>query len=184
MMGQLYIKHLPAEVRAGRVPEAAVDEAVRRVLRTKIRLGLFDRPDIDPTRVDAIFPTAESRQVAREVARETLVLLQNRGDVLPIEPGTRSIAVIGPLADAPRDQFGPHGARGHAEDSVSVLTGHPRTRQWSPESRSDMPPVAISCAANTDQLPPPSTRARNPISWSRFSASRRSFPARPPRGPV
>ena len=48
MMGQLYIKHIPAEVRAGRVPEAAVDEAVRRVFRTKIKIGLFDKPDIDP----------------------------------------------------------------------------------------------------------------------------------------
>jgi beta-glucosidase len=123
MMGQLYIRYIPAEVREGRVPEAVVDEAVRRVLRTKMRMGLFDKPDIDPTRVDAIFPSAESRQVARVVARETLVLLQNRGDVLPIAPHTRSIAVIGPLADAPRDQFGPHGARGHAEDSVSVLKG-------------------------------------------------------------
>ena len=56
-MGQLYIRHLPDEVRAGRVPESAVDEAVRRVLRVKIRLGLFERPDIDPARVDAAFPT-------------------------------------------------------------------------------------------------------------------------------
>ncbi len=123
MMGQLYIRHIPSEVRAGRVPEAVVDEAVRRVLRTKVRMGLFDKPDIDASRVDAIFPTPESRRAAREVARETLVLLQNRGNVLPIAPHTRSIAVIGPLADAPRDQIGPHGARGHAEDSVSVLKG-------------------------------------------------------------
>ena len=48
MMGQLYITHLPEEVRAGRVPESVVDEAVRRVLRTKMRMGLFDRPDVDP----------------------------------------------------------------------------------------------------------------------------------------
>lgn len=123
MMGQLYIRHIPSEVRAGRVPEAVVDEAVRRVLRTKVRMGLFDKPDIDASRVDAIFPTPESRRAAREVARETLVLLQNRGNVLPIAPHTRSVAVIGPLADAPRDQIGPHGARGHAEDSVSVLKG-------------------------------------------------------------
>ncbi|WP_210493292.1 beta-glucosidase BglX [Microvirga antarctica] len=123
MMGQLYIKHVPTEVRAGRIPEAVVDEAVRRVLRTKVRLGLFEKPDIDPTRVDSIFPTAESRQAAREVARETMVLLKNRDAVLPIAPTTRSIAVIGPLANAPRDQIGPHGARGHQEDSVSILTG-------------------------------------------------------------
>ena len=50
MMGLLYIKHLPDEVRAGRVPESVIDESVRRVLRTKFRMGLFDKPDIDPSR--------------------------------------------------------------------------------------------------------------------------------------
>lgn len=123
MMGQLYIKHLPDEVRAGRVPESVIDESVRRILRTKMRLGLFDQPAIDPTRTDANFPSREARQVAREVARETLVLLQNKGDLLPVKSGTRSIAVIGPLADAPHDQMGPHAARGHKEDSVTLLQG-------------------------------------------------------------
>jgi len=123
MMGQLYIKHLPDEVRAGRVPESVVDESVRRVLRTKFRMGLFDRPDTDGSRTEAGFPSPEARRAAREVARETLVLLQNRDDVLPIRPGIRSIAVVGPLADARHDQMGPHAARGHKEDSVTVLEG-------------------------------------------------------------
>ncbi|MDF2813792.1 MAG: glycosyl hydrolase, partial [Microvirga sp.] len=159
MMGQLYIKHLPAEVRAGRVPEAIVDEAVRRVLRTKFRIGLFEKPDVDPARVDAIFPSPQSRQAAREVARETLVLLQNHGDVLPVGAKTRSIAVIGPLADAPRDQIGPHGARGHAEDSVSVLKGI--------RDRAEAAGIEVRYAAgcdlmcrNTEQLPAALTAAR------------------------
>ncbi|WP_052003504.1 glycoside hydrolase family 3 N-terminal domain-containing protein [Microvirga sp. BSC39] len=129
MMGLLYIKHLPDEVRAGRVPESVIDESVRRVLRTKFRMGLFDRPDIDPSRSDSIFPSAESRQMAREVARETFVLLQNRGGVLPVPASARSIAVIGPLADAPHDQMGPHAARGHKEDSVTILEGIRRRAQ-------------------------------------------------------
>ncbi len=129
MMGGFYVKHIPDEVRAGRVPQSVVDEAVRRVLRVKFRYGLFDRPDVNPAHVDAIFPSPEARQAAREVARETFVLLQNRGDLLPIKPGTRSIAVIGPLADAPRDQLGPHGARAHAEDAVSVVEGFRRRAQ-------------------------------------------------------
>ncbi|MGF9756313.1 beta-glucosidase BglX [Microvirga sp. 0TCS3.31] len=131
MMGLLYIKHLPDEVRAGRVPENVVDESVRRVLRTKFRMGLFDRPDMDPSRSDSAFPNAESRQMAREVARETFVLLQNRGDVLPLATRARSIAVIGPLADAPHDQMGPHAARGHKEDSVTILEGIRRRAQGS-----------------------------------------------------
>ncbi|MCB8822994.1 glycoside hydrolase family 3 N-terminal domain-containing protein [Microvirga rosea] len=123
MMGELYIRYLPEEVRSGRVPESVIDEAARRILRSKMRLGLFDRPDADPKHVDSIFPSAEARQAAREVAQETIVLLQNRNKVLPISGSVRSIAVVGPLADAPLDQFGPHGARGHAQDSVSILQG-------------------------------------------------------------
>lgn len=123
MMGELYITHLPNEVRAGRVPEAVVDQAVRRVLRTKIELGLFERPDADPSHQDSAFPSPESRRAARDVAVETLVLLKNLSSALPIAPDTKSLAVIGPLADAPRDQLGPHAARGHAQDSVSILKG-------------------------------------------------------------
>ncbi|HEY8383337.1 MAG TPA: beta-glucosidase BglX [Microvirga sp.] len=123
MVGGFYIKHLPDEVRAGRVPQSVVDESVRRVLRVKMRLGLFDKPFVDPSRVDAIFPSPEARQAAREIARETFVLVRNEGDVLPIRPEIRSIAVVGPLADAARDQLGPHGARAHAEDAVSVVEG-------------------------------------------------------------
>jgi beta-glucosidase len=142
MMGGFYIKHLADEVRAGRVPTSVVDEAVRRVLRVKFRLGLFERPDIDSTRVDAVFPSPEARKAARAVARETFVLLQNRGDLLPIRPEVRSLAVIGPLADAPRDQQGPHGARAHAEDAVSVVEGIRR--------RAAPAKVAVNFAAGCD----------------------------------
>lgn len=152
MMGELYITHLPEEVRAGRIHESVVDEAARRVLRTKMRLGLFDKPDADPTRADSAFPTSEARQAARAVARETFVLLQNRDAVLPISSSVRSIAVVGPLADAPADQFGPHGARGHAQDSVSLLQG---LRQ-----RAEKAGITVKHAAacdlfcrDTDQLP-------------------------------
>jgi beta-glucosidase len=152
MMGQLYIKHLPDEVRAGRVPESVIDESVRRVLRTKFRLGLFEQKDIDPTRVDSVFPSAESRQVAREVARETLVLLQNRGDVLPVRQGIRSMAVVGPLADAPHDQMGPHAARGHKEDSVTILQGIRQRAQKAGIEVRHAPACDLFCRS-TDQLP-------------------------------
>jgi beta-glucosidase len=123
MISGLYDKHLADEVRGGRVPEAAVDESVSRVLRVKLRLGLFERPDIDSSRVDAVFPTPESRELARAVAREAVVLLQNRGDVLPLKTGTRRIAVVGALAASAKDQLGPHAARGHREDTVTILDG-------------------------------------------------------------
>jgi beta-glucosidase len=152
MMGGFYIRYLPEEVRAGRVPESVVDEAVRRVLRVKFRLGLFDRPDVNPAHVDAIFPTPESRQAAREIARETFVLLQNRGDLLPIAPTTRSIAVIGPLADAPRDQQGPHGARAHAEDAVSVVEGFRRRAKGMGLAINFEPGCDLFCT-KTDRIP-------------------------------
>ena len=159
MMGQLYIKHLPDEVRSGRVPESVVDEAVRRVLRTKMRLGLFDRPDIDPSRVDSVFPTPESRQVAREVARETLVLLQNRNNVLPVAQDVRSIAVVGPLADSPRDQLGPHAARGHDSDTVTVLQGIRRRAEASGITVHHAPACDQFCRS-TEQLPAALAAAR------------------------
>jgi beta-glucosidase len=151
MMGQLYIDHLPGEVRSGRVPESVVDESVRRILRTKMRLGLFERPDTDPARVDSIFPSAETRKVAREVARETLVLLQNRDNVLPVAQGVRSVAVVGPLADAPHDQLGPHAARGHKEDSVTVLQGI-RQRAASAGITVNHAPACDLFCRNTDGL--------------------------------
>lgn len=152
MMGELYIKHLPDEVRAGRVPESVIDESVRRILRTKIRLGLFDQPAIDPSRTEAGFPSPESRKAAREVARETLVLLKNDKDVLPVKSGTRSIAVIGPLADAPHDQMGPHAARGHQEDSVSILEGIRRRAQSAGITVNHAPACDLMCRS-TEQLP-------------------------------
>ncbi|HEU6441177.1 MAG TPA: glycoside hydrolase family 3 N-terminal domain-containing protein, partial [Microvirga sp.] len=160
MMGQLYIEHLPDEVRAGRVPESVIDQAVRRILRTKFRLGLFDQPAIDPTRTDADFPTAEARQAAREVARETLVLLQNRGDLLPVKPGTRSIAVIGPLADAPQDQMGPHAARGHKEDTVTILQGIRQRAQSAGIAVTHAPACDLMCRS-MEQLPAALETAKN-----------------------
>jgi beta-glucosidase len=152
MMGQLYVRYLPEEIRAGRVPMEVVDTAVRRVLRVKFRLGLFDRPDIDPTHVDSVFPSSESRRAAREVARETFVLLQNRGDVLPMSSDRRSVAVIGPLADADRDQLGPHAARGHAQDSVTVWQGI-RRRAESAGMRAVLAPACDLFCTRLDGLP-------------------------------
>lgn len=121
MMSGFYDAHLADEVKAGRVPQAVVDEAVRRVLRVKFRLGLFDRPDVDP---GAPAPaTPEARAVARAVARESMVLLQNRDSTLPLKAGTRSIAVVGALAASKADPMGPHACRGEPDETVSFVEG-------------------------------------------------------------
>lgn len=146
LMGRLYERHLADEVKAGRVPLAAVDEAVRRVLRAKFRLGLFDRPDADPSRTDAVFPTPESRQASLTVARESLVLLQNRDGVLPLRTPTRSIAVVGGLATSQWDLLGPHAARGHAEDTVTILDNLKRRAESAKVGLSFAPGCDPDCA--------------------------------------
>jgi len=98
MMGDVYHKHLANEVRAGRVPVKAVDEAVRRVLRVKFHLGLFEKPDVDPAAAPRLMQTEAAREVALQAAREGAILLKNANDVLPIGDSVKAVAVIGAMA--------------------------------------------------------------------------------------
>lgn len=103
MMGDVYHKHLAAEVQAGRVPMRVLDEAVRRVLRVKFHLGLFDKPDVDPAAAPALMQTEDARKVALAAAQESVILLKNAGGALPIGPSVKSVAVIGAMA-VPEDE--------------------------------------------------------------------------------
>jgi beta-glucosidase len=98
MMGEVYLTHLEAEVKAGRVPVAAVDLAVRRLLRAKFHMGLFEAPMIEPSTTGAKLQTPEARAVARDAAREAIILLKNDNDLLPIRAEVKSIALIGQMA--------------------------------------------------------------------------------------
>ncbi|MEN9937248.1 MAG: hypothetical protein RLZZ387_3827 [Chloroflexota bacterium] len=89
---------LKAEVEAGRLPVEVVDTAVRRVLSMKFQLGLFEQPYVDADAVDSHFETPAQRALARQAAAESAVLLSNDG-VLPLKPGLKRIAVIGPGAN-------------------------------------------------------------------------------------
>lgn len=125
MASGIYRDQLPALVRGGRVPEAAIDEAVRRVLRLKERMGLLD----DPFARFAASETAASpealghREVALTFAERSMVLLQNRGDRLPFRPDVRRVAVIGPHADAPQEMLGSWTGRGVFSRPVSLAAG-------------------------------------------------------------
>jgi beta-glucosidase len=126
MMSEAYLKELPAEVAAGRVPMARLDEAVRRVLRLKQRLGVFDDPYArsDPARENAVPLTPAFRAAARDVAARSIVLLKNDGGVLPLRRSAiRTLAVIGPLAADRQSPLGSWPGAGRADDVVTVLDG-------------------------------------------------------------
>jgi beta-glucosidase len=101
-------------VRTGRVDADVVDVAVARVLTTKFELGLFEQPFVDPDQAQSIADTPAHRQLARDIARRSLVLLRNDG-TLPLAPDVGSIAVIGPNADEVRHLIGDYTYPVHIE---------------------------------------------------------------------
>lgn len=123
MDGGLYAAHLADLVRTGAVPEHDLDRAVLRVLAVKERLGLFDAPPPDPDAARSVLGASEVRDAARELARETFVLLKNDGGVLPVGPATRRIAVIGAMADDRVEPMGNNVAAGTPDDTVTILDG-------------------------------------------------------------
>ena len=125
MESNAYLRHLPDAVKAGQVSQAAVDEAVRRTLRVKFALGLFDKPYVDEKNAITTLPAANVA-AAREAAEKSFVLLKNEaangGPVLPIRSGIRTVALIGPLADSQPDMLGTWSAKGNREDVVTLRT--------------------------------------------------------------
>ncbi len=114
-------------VAQGLISENDIDEVVSRILRLKFRLGLFEnpgRPDLPRQR--KVIACAEHTEINREVARQSLVLLQNNG-VLPLAPApVKTIAVIGPNADDVSSQMGDWA--GHGTQVAWMAGGHPRTQ--------------------------------------------------------
>ncbi|HEY0765433.1 MAG TPA: beta-glucosidase BglX [Pyrinomonadaceae bacterium] len=125
MESNAYLRHLPDAVKAGQVSQTAIDEAVRRILRVKFALGLFDKPYVDEQNAITTLPAANVA-AAREAAEKSFVLLKNEpangvaGPVLPIRSGTRTVALIGPLADSQQDMLGTWSAKGKHEDVVTL----------------------------------------------------------------
>jgi beta-glucosidase len=92
-----------------------VDRSVRRLLRMKLELGLFERPYVDETSAVRVFDTPEQRALARTIAQKSLVLLENREALLPLDPAVASLAVIGPCADDARLLQGDYSYPAHLE---------------------------------------------------------------------
>jgi beta-glucosidase len=123
MVSRLYNKHVAQLLRDGKVSMQTIDEAVRRILRIKFRLGLFEHPYTDEAREGSVIFNTQHLAAAREVAARSMVLLKNAGGVLPLNKEVHSIAVIGPLADSKKDMIGSWSGDGHAEDAVTLLAG-------------------------------------------------------------
>ncbi|HRE28759.1 MAG TPA: glycoside hydrolase family 3 N-terminal domain-containing protein [Anaerolineales bacterium] len=123
MMGMAYLNHLADLVAEGALPLAAIDEAVRRVLRLKFRLGLFEQPYVDESVAAQVTLTEGQRALALEAAQASLVLLKNQGSLLPLKPGAQRLAVIGPLAESRHDLLGCWSLFGEEGDVESVMDG-------------------------------------------------------------
>ncbi|ADO67905.1 glycoside hydrolase family 3 N-terminal domain-containing protein [Stigmatella aurantiaca] len=119
MESHLYGPEVPRMVREGRLSQAVVDEAVRRVLRVKFALGLFEHPFVDE-KAAAYVATPQKRELARRMAEASFVLLKNEGGVLPLPPSGRKMALVGPLADAAAGMLGIWSAKGAPQDVVTL----------------------------------------------------------------
>lgn len=121
MAGGVYEAHLADHVASGLIDASKIDEMVSRVLRLKFDLGLFEQPYAQP---DLYPPLTDksAREIAYQAALESVVLLKNDAETLPLQrEDIRSITIIGPLADAPHEQLGTWIFDGLAEDSVTPL---------------------------------------------------------------
>lgn len=125
MMSHYYDTEIPGLLKDGKLSMATVDEAVRRVLRVKFALGLFERPYAQGTEVTKAVDA--NRPLARRAAEESFVLLKNGGDgsaaVLPLDARVKKLALIGPLADAAGEMQGAWGGAKHFPDVVTLRAG-------------------------------------------------------------
>ncbi|MGQ0834304.1 MAG: glycoside hydrolase family 3 N-terminal domain-containing protein [Gammaproteobacteria bacterium] len=124
MEGGLYLNELAAQVKSGKVPVPVIDESVRRILRVKFALRLFERPYVsESAQGEALDPA--HLELARTAAEQSFVLLKNEpasggSAPLPFSAGVKTIALIGPLADSPEDMLGSWAGKGDARDAVTL----------------------------------------------------------------
>jgi beta-glucosidase len=124
MVSNLYHRNLMQLVQSGQVPQAEIDEAVRRILRVKYAMGLFDHPYTDEGKESGAMLRPESVALAKSAGTHSLVLLRNEAvsgsPILPLSAKISSIALIGPLADDAGNMIGSWGALGRGEDAVTL----------------------------------------------------------------
>src|SRR5215471_13213793 len=124
MQSNLYHRNLLKLVESGKVPQSAIDEGARRILRVKFAMGLFDHPYADESKESTAMLRPESRAVAKTAATKSIILLRNEAvsgaPVLPLSAKVSSVALIGPLADDAGNMIGSWGGLGRGEDAVTL----------------------------------------------------------------
>ncbi len=125
MGSNIYHDELANLVRKGIVPEKYIDEAVRRILTIKYKLGLFDDPYryCDNNREKTELLTPEHIAASRDMAKKSIVLLKNDSHILPLKKDIGTLAVIGQMADSQNDMIGCWGGGGDPKDVVTILQG-------------------------------------------------------------
>lgn len=126
MASGTYLKYLAGEVQQGRISVQQIDDAVLPILEAKVRLGLFEHPYVDESRIAQVLNTPDHQREARTAVQRSVVLLRNQNNLLPLDKSgkqVKSIAVIGPLADAQVDLLGMWGAMVKPGATISILDG-------------------------------------------------------------
>lgn len=119
MVSEAYIGNLVRSVEEGKVSMQVIDDAVRNILRLKFRMGLFDNPYVD-TSLHVDYAPAHL-DAAREAVEQSVILLKNDAGTLPLGKGIRTVAVVGPMADAPYEQMGTWTFDGERQHTVTPL---------------------------------------------------------------
>ena len=124
MVGEGFLTTLEKSLKEGKITEKQIDDAVRRILVAKFKLGLFEDPfrysNLDRSKSEVF--TASNRKAAREIAAQSFVLLKNEGDILPLDQKT-TIALVGPMSDNRENMAGTWSVAGRFSESVSVKDG-------------------------------------------------------------
>ena len=140
-------------VHKGLVDEATIDTSVRRVLEAKFKLGLFDRPYVETGMIPAVFVNPEAQEASRRLALESMTLLKNQGNLLPLRKDLKTIAVIGPIADSIRCLLGDYNYVAFTEGVVGMVWSFAKDLKADPSQLGDF--AAYHAAAFKDYLEPP-----------------------------
>jgi beta-glucosidase len=123
MASGTYLQNLAGLVEDGTLELSVIEEAARRILAIKVRMGLFEQPYVDEAKLAQLLAQPEHRKEARLAAQRSMVLLRNEGGLLPLAKSLKNVAVIGPLADSMEATEGSWMVFGHKPAAVTVLAG-------------------------------------------------------------